>query len=183
MTFDYPGYDLKFIQKQPCKDGPATEFTLVYKFFSPLTRYSYILRAEYHRDEVFAVKFYCAKDKHSLYKYSKIVNRGDLGNIIMTCVKVIPLLLKTYPQASFGFGAARTIDSKSNRVESYENNQRFRLYRGIAELKFGVITFAHFEYELISCYLLINRNCKSIALKERAVVKMFSDTYQDLPSI
>lgn len=180
MTFDYPGYELNFIQKEPCRDGSAHKFTLVYKFFSPVTRYFYILRADYHEGDVFAIKFYCKKDRHSLFKYSKIVNRGDLGNIIITCFKVVPLLLKSYPSASFGFAAARSIDEKTKKVEFYTKNQRFEIYRYISPLKFGMITFAHFEYEAISSYILVNRSCPDIDAKEREIVNMLSDTYNTL---
>lgn len=101
----------------------------------------------------------------------------------MTCVKVVPMLLLTYSKASFGFGAARTYGSITNRVESYENNQRFRLYKKLPALKFGEVTYAHFKYERISCYLLVNRSCNSIDIKERTVVQMFSNPYRGLPDI
>lgn len=183
MTFDYQGYDLQFIQKQPCKDDSAHLFTLVFKFYSPVTKYVYILHADYHEGNVFAIKFYCQKDRHSVYKYSKIVNRGDLGNILITCAKVVPILLKNYPAASFGFAGARTIDMKSKKVESFSNNQRFRTYKYLIALKFGTKTFAHYEYEAISSYLLVNRDYNDVDTTERELVKMFSETYMNLPDI
>lgn len=183
MTFDYPGYELKFIQRQPCNDRTAHLYTLVFKFFSPLTKYLYILRADYHLSDTFAIKFYCKKDRHSDYKYSKIVNRGDIGNILITCAKVVPILLKDYPTASFGFAGARTIDSKSKKVENYNNNQRFRTYKYLIALKFGTQIFAHYEYEAISSYLLVNKFHDNIENMEREIVKMFSETYETLPDI
>ena len=161
MTFDYPGYELTFIQKRPCKDKSAHQFTLIYKFYSPVTKFFYVLRAEYHSEDVFAIKFYCKKDKSSDFKYSKIVNRGDTGNILVTCAKAVPLLLIDYPTASFGFGAARSVDKKNNTVEPYVSNQRFGIYRKVAAEKFGSTTFEHIEYEKISCYLLINKSIPS----------------------
>lgn len=183
MTFDYSGYELKFIQKQPCRDQSFHLFTLIYKFFSPVTKYHYILRAEYHEGDVFAIKFYCKKDKRSDFKYSKIINRGDIGNILITSAKVIPLLLSDYPTASFGLSGARSIDFQTLKVEDYNNNQRFRIYKHIIALKFGTITFAHYEYEKISSYLLINKNCDNVQKKEKELVKMFSLTYHNLPDI
>jgi hypothetical protein len=144
LTFDYPGYELQFIVKQPCKDSTAHLFTLVYKFYSPITKYFYILNADYHREDVFAIKFYCKKGRHSDYKYSKIVNKGDVGNILITCSKVVPRLLKDYPTASFGFGAARSVDRRNNTIESYIANQRFMVYTKLVAHKFGNITFTHF---------------------------------------
>ena len=183
MIFDYPGYPLKFIQKEPCKDNSAHLYTLIYKFFSPITKFHYILRAEYHEEHVFAVKFYCVKDKHSEYKYSKIVNKGDLGNILMTCIKVVPLLLSEYPTVSFGFAGSRSVDFRSKKVEGYINNQRFRIYKDIVALKFGTKTFTHYEYEKISAYLLVNKKSENVIEKQEAIVKMFSQTYNNLPDV
>ena len=86
MTFDYPGYSLKFVQKRPCKDGTAHLFTLIYKFYSPITRYIYIFHADFHEENVFALKFYAKKDRHSDYKYSKLTNKGDVANILITAL-------------------------------------------------------------------------------------------------
>lgn len=182
MNFNFPGYDLKFIQKTNCKDKSPHLFTIVYKFYSPVTKHSYIINADYHEENVFAIKFYCSKDKRSVYKYNKIVNKGDLGNILITCAKVVPVLLKSYPTASFGFCGARSIDFKSRKVENYINNQRFRIYKRIVSIKFGTVTFTHYEYEQISSYLLIN-NSNEVALQEEKIRKMFSTTYHNLPDL
>lgn len=182
MNFNYPGYNLNFIQKSNCKDKSSHLFTIVYKFYSPITKYNYIINADYHLEDVFAIKFYCTKDKRSDYKYNKIVNKGDLGNIFITCAKVIPLLLQSYPTASFGFCGARSVDFKSKKVENYTNNQRFRIYKNIVSIKFGVKTFTHYEYEQISSYLLINNNC-NVIVNEKRIKKMFSSTYNNLPDL
>jgi hypothetical protein len=184
LTFDYPGYSLKFVQKKPCNDNSAHLFTLIYKFYSPVTRYHYILHADYYEENVFALKFYAKKDKHSDYKYSRLTNKGDLGNILITCLKAIPLILQDYPDVSFGFIGSRTIDQASRTVEDFQNNQRFRVYRRIVEQKIGFQTFAHFVYEAVSGYLLINKtHHHDIESREKAITKMFSDTYQDLPDL
>jgi hypothetical protein len=182
LNFNYPGYNLKFIQKSNCKDKSAHLFTIVYKFFSPITKYNYIINADYHEEDVFAIKFYCAKDKRSDYKYNKIVNKGDLGNIFISCAKVVPLLLLDYPNASFGFCGARTVDFKSKKVENYINNQRFRIYKNIVSMKFGTMTFTHYEYEQISSYLLIN-NKSNVIISEKNIKKMFSSNYNNLPDL
>jgi hypothetical protein len=167
-------------KKEPVKTA-ARLFSFIYKFYSPVTKYFYILHADYHEGDFFAVKFYCKKDRHSDFKYSKIINKGDVGNILMTCVKVIPLLLNDYPEASFGFIGSRTVDEISRKVESFINNQRFRIYRQLIPLKFGQKTFAHFEQ--ISGYLLINRRCDDIKRKEKELIRMLAATYNNLPDI
>lgn len=179
MTFDYPGYDLKFIQKEPCNDTTAHEYTLVYKFFSTVTRLHYIVRADYHKGDVFAIKFYCKQHRRSERKYNIITNKGDLGNILVTCAKVIPLLLESYPSASIGFSGARTID-RQKRAEGYYNNQRYKIYKRLIPMKIGRATFEHVAYDRISSYLLINRNSVDILQKEKELKEMFIDTYTDL---
>lgn len=182
MTFDYPGYPLNFIQKTNCNDLSAHLFTLVFKFYSPVTKYYYIINADYHKEDVFAIKFYCVKDKRSPFKYNKIVNKGDIGNIFITCAKIVPLLLQEYPTSSFGFCGARSVDFKSKKVENYTNNQRFRIYKKIVSLKFGTKTFTHYEYEKISSYLLINNN-SNVVLSEKRIKRMFRLTYNNLPDL
>ncbi len=183
MTFDYAGYELKFVQQERCKDGSSHQFTRIYKFYSSVTKYYYVLRAEYHEEAVFSIKFYCKKDRKSEFKYSKIINRGDVGNILITCVKAIPILLKDFPDASFGFIGARTLDSTSRKVEFYNNNQRFRVYKNVIAQKIGTLTFEHIEYPEISGYLLINRVTSDLAVKEIAIKRMFAATYNNLGDI
>jgi hypothetical protein len=180
VSFDSPGYELKYVHKQPNNYGDAHLFTLVFKFYSDKTKYNYVLRADYHSGDVFALKFYCKKDKKSEFKYSKLVNKKDVSNILITCLKAVPILLESYPTASFGFIGSRIIDVKSKKVENYSNTQRFRTYKKLIAEKIGTETFLHVEYEQISGYLLVNRACDDLESKERALVKMFADTYNDL---
>jgi hypothetical protein len=183
LNFDYPGYDLKLVQTKPCNDGSAHLFSSIYKFYSPVTKLIYILTAEYHREDVFAIKFYAKKHRASDYKYSRIINKGDCGNILITCAKAVPMLLQDFPTASFGFIGSRTVDIRSKRVEHIEENQRFLCYRYIVQKKFGDQTFVHYEYPAISGYLLLNRACDDIEEKEQRIGLMFSETYQYVPDI
>lgn len=180
MIFNSAGYTLRFIQKQTCKDNSDHLFTLIYKFRSPVTGYAYILRAEYHQEHVFAIKFYAQQDSHSDYKYSRIINKGDVYNILITCLSCIKLILKEYPDASFGFIGARSIDFISGRAEGYENTQRFRVYSNIVESTIGGQTFEHFLYEPVSGYLLINKAAKEVSHKEVLIRQMFTRTYNNI---
>jgi hypothetical protein len=183
LNFDHQGYPLTFVQKRLCRDNSAHLFTLIYKFYSPATKYTYILHADYHEENVFALKFYAKKDRHSDYKYSILTNKGDIGNILITCLKVIPIILYDYPTAFFGFIGSRTFDKASNTVENLENNQRFRVYKHIVQLKIGSVQFRHFIYEDISGYLLINMAAGSPQVNEKIITRMFSDTYENLPDL
>ena len=183
MNFDYSGYDLKFIQCDKCKDGSKHLYTKIYKFYSPKTHYFYIVRAEYHELDVYAIKFYCKRFRHSDLKYSKIVNKGDIGNIIITCLKVIPTLLQEQPTVSFAFVGARTLDTKSSKVESYIKTQRFRVYKYIVAKNIGTQIFTHYTNEEVSSYLLINNQVKNTSVKKKEIENMFKETYDDLYNI
>ena len=180
MTFDYPGYPLNFIQRQRVADSTAHQATYIYKFHSPVTGYHYIVRAEWHAGDIFAVKFYCKKDRKSEFKYAKIVNRGDIGNIIMSCAKVIPLLLQQFPAASFAFAASRSVDRHNQLMEVAEQTQRYKLYCYMIPVKFGTQTFEHITYDEISSYVLYNRH--SPATLEH-MEQMFRDTYPTLQQL
>ncbi|MBO9570832.1 MAG: hypothetical protein J7497_01270 [Chitinophagaceae bacterium] len=177
MTFDFQGYPLTFIQKQRCKDGTAHLATFIYKFYSPVTKYHYIVRAEQHENNVFAIKFYCKKDRKSDFKYAKIINRGDLGNIIMSCAHVIPLLLQQFANASFAFAAARSVDFRNKLIENIECTQRYKLYAYMIPVKFGELTFEHIAYEKTSCYILRNKQSPATI---NEIENLFKATYPSL---
>ena len=126
MIIKSKGYELSFVQKKNIRESNHI-FTFIYKFYSPHTKLHYVVNADYHNEDVFAIKFYAKIHKKSDYKYSKISNKGDLINILLTAAKVIPILHKEYLTASFAFSGARSIDIDSQKVENYQLNQRFRI--------------------------------------------------------
>jgi len=177
LTFDsYEGYELQFVQQRNCNDSTAHLFTLIYKFRSPVTRMTYIIHADYHEEELFNIKFYPKCYRKSAYRYNRITNKGDFGNILVSCTRLIPLLLADYPCASFGFIGARTIEKYSAGSEPAGNTQRFKAYKYFISKKIGNKTFEHFEYPVISAYLLVNKK-HNVEHRERAIVKMFLATY------
>lgn len=183
MIVQSEGYELTFVQKRPCKDKSKHLFTLIYKFKSPKTGLVYVVLADYHEEHVFAIKFYAKRHRKSDFKYSKIINRGDLSNILVTNASLIPQLLENYPGCSFGFIGSRTFDKKSGKVEQYQFTQRYRIYKEFVRQLIGDETFVHYQYNEFSAYLLINRKHKDIVKAERAIAKMFTETYNNLPDI
>ena len=183
MIITSKGYEVKFIQKQPSNDKSDHEFTLVFKFKSLKNKWNYIIRAEYPKGNIFAVKFYTQQHSKSDFKYSKITNKFDVINILVTTSKIIPIILIDYPHASFGFAGARIIDENSMKVENYDLNQRFRVYRNFVTSIIGSKTFTHYEYPKVSAYLLVNNFNANIRVKEQELVNMFRINYMDLPDI
>jgi hypothetical protein len=182
LEFNHQGYELKFIQKKTIKDDSDHLLSYIYKFYSPVTNLNYVLLADCHKHDFFAIKFYPKCYKKTDKKYSLITNKGDLGNVLISCLNVIPILLKEHPVASFGFAGARSIDKKSKTVEPLESNQRYNTYTYIAQRRIGNKTFQHFEYPEISGYMLINRACPlGVEHKEEIIQKMLRETYNELP--
>ena len=90
-------FRLYFVQKESPKERDPFDFALIYKFYTNPTetcqRLKYIVRAEAY-DDVFAIKFYAARDKNLDYRYNRIVKahdyKGTLG-IFLTCASLVPL--------------------------------------------------------------------------------------------
>lgn len=84
MLDSIQGYPINFIQKASPRKNDAFDFCRVYSFYTEPTlqcqRLKYIIRAEAHED-VFAIKFYAARDKNLDDKYNRVA------------VSVIPLTI------------------------------------------------------------------------------------------
>lgn len=148
----------------------------------------YVIRAEYHTENVYAIKFYCKKDKRSDHKYNKIINKNKFTTVIKifeTCLFLIPELLNQFHNCSFIIYSSRTIDFSNPKklTENLYENQRFRVYSKFIQDRIGNKTFTHIEYPSISSYLLINNNEKDIQSKELLIKEMLERTYINLPDV
>ena len=141
-----------------------------------------MLLADCHNHDFFSIKFYPKHYRKTDKKYSLITNKGDIGNVLITCLSVIPLLLLQHPTGSFGFAGARTYDRASKTVEQLEINQRYNTYTYIAQRKIGTQTFEHFKYPDISGYMLVNKSCAlNVNEQEKLIREMLGRTYNELP--
>lgn len=173
-------FQLRFIQKASPKKRDAFDFSLIYKFYTDRTenyqRLKYIIRVESYED-VFAIKFYAARDRKLDNKYNRIVkahNYRSALRVFVTCASIIPSIIKKYPKASFVVNGAESMDMESDKVENKANNQRFRIYRTLALNLFGRETFEHIEYSNVSSYILVNRDgCKNVKEKADDIKDMF----------
>ena len=178
-------YDIHFIQKaSPTNSGDAFDFSYIYKFYTERTekyqRLKYIIRVEAIGD-VFAIKFYTARDKKLDNKYNRIIQAHSYSQtlrIFLTCANVVPLLLPNYPLASFVINGAQTMDKKSDKIENKVNNQRFRLYKYVAEQLFGNSIFQDYEFPEVSSYLIVNRSsCQDVELKKNEIKERLFNLY------
>lgn len=180
--FNSKEYKIIYVQKSSPLESDDFVLAEIYKFFSVDEQgkndFKYIIRAELHEHNVFAVKFYAARDRKLETKYNRLTNRGDAIKVIISCASILPLLLIKYPDASFAFNSSRTIDMYSDKIEGHLNNQRFRIYRHVTDGMVGRNTFEHYEFPEISSYLLVNRkSCLDPDASKETIRDMFINTY------
>lgn len=171
-------YHIYFIQKASPVEGDAFDFALIYKFYTERTdnyqRLKYIVRVEVTAENIFAVKFYAARDKKLDNKYSRIIKAhgySETLRIFVTCAYIVPLILKMNPTASFVINGAQSLDLQSDKIEGPSNNQRFRLYRNVAVRLFGRTNFEHYEFVEVSSYLLVNKKGGAHVEEEKNRIK------------
>lgn len=181
--FDSEPYELKHIQKSSPKASDDFVFVEIFKFFTK-NKLKYVIRAEMHEHNVFAVKYYASKHKLLEDKYNRLTNDYDANRIIITCASVLIKLLKGYPTASFAFNGSRTVDTVRDKIENLNNNQRFRIYSYVTDAMVGRETFEHYSFEGVSSYLLVNKKHYQDTEQGKDIIKnMFTTTYQFSSSI
>lgn len=175
-------FDIQFIQKASPNTGDAFDFALIYKFFTDRTELSqslkYILRVEVF-DDLYAVKFYAARDRKLDNKYNRLLKVHTYRSAIrlfFTCASLVSSLHVENPSVSFVINGAESHDLISGKQESIESNQRFRIYRSVALKLFGSDTFVHYQCPEASSYMLININKNSDTdEKFEEIKRMFID--------
>ena len=173
-------YPLYFVQKASPGEGDAFDFAYIYKFYADGTnmyqRLKYIMRVEVYED-VFAIKFYAARDRKLDNKYNRILRAHSYQGtiqIFLTCADVVILLYAKYPKASFVVQGASSQDFKSNKQEDNRRTQRYRIYSRMAYTLFTQDKFFHVDEENSSVYMLINRcDCPDVEQKAERIKKMF----------
>lgn len=173
-------YNLYFIQKASPGEGDAFDYALIYKFYTERTeeyqRLKYIIRIEVFED-VFALKFYAARDRKMEDKYNRIIkahNYSGVMRIFLTCAFLILKLHEEFPTYSFVINGAESNDLEGNKVEGKNSTQRFRIYRIFALQVFGREKFEHYQYPSVSSYMLVNRNGdEDIESKAERIKDMF----------
>lgn len=160
------------------------ELTHIFSFFAYSKKYKcffkYIIRAEKYQD-CFAIKYYCARSKHSDYKYSRVLNlfsATETKRIMETCASVIPIILNIYPDVSFVFNGSRTQDL-GNYVENPFRTQRYRIYIELVRRLFGneVFDIRYFD-DSSSCIFVNRRNNPDTQTAARRIFNTFSEIYQ-----
>ncbi|MDR2969554.1 MAG: hypothetical protein LBV32_08130 [Tannerellaceae bacterium] len=175
--------EIKFVQKSSPIKGDDFLYALIFKFFTT-KKLKYIIRAEYFKNEVYAIKYYVARDRRRDDKFYRLTNEFNAAEVFVTCASILPVILKCNPAASFCFNATRSREDKKDRIESMYRNQRFRLYMEVILRFIGVETFDHYSFEEVSSYLLINKlACSDTEGRKDKIREMFLDIFDFHESI
>lgn len=149
----------------------------IYKFFTERTdagqSLKYIIRVEQH-DNAFALKFYAARDRKNENKYHRTINAHDYRGtlrLLVTCLEIVPEILKMYPHASFVVNGANSRDLRTRTEEDMRNNQRFRIYKELTLRKISNNLFEHFYFDEASSYMLVNRKSANDMVAEAKRLK------------
>jgi hypothetical protein len=180
--FDRPGYHCNLLTKKPPDDGSKFPISYIYSFKSTKNNLKYIIIADYHDNDIFAIKFFPRNHKFNKNKYKIITNDGDVINILKTCVDLMILLFNKYPSVSFCFMGEPIYDEISKKQENHNYNTRYRIYSNMISRLISVDKFEHIAFNDLSGYFLINKRHNDISKYEDIVKTMFFDMYPDLIS-
>lgn len=129
---------------------------------------------------MFAIKFYLKAHRHSPDKYNLLTEEGDAPGVIRTVIDIAVGIYRENTKASFGFIG---VTKKADKTESSTSNtQRFRIYRYIIKNFFGGETWAHYEAESQSAYLMFNKTQGSEEAVDR-IFRMFREVYDEFRDI
>lgn len=177
MIIRTPGYPVKFIQRKKHQNASGHISTYIFSFLSFTNKLKYVVHVEEYDEQLCAIKFYPKCLRKSAFKYNKIINKGDVINVLMSVASVIPHLLRENTKFSFGFVGSRSVNTMNNYTEHFIANKRYRIYSELIKQVIGDRTFVHIEYEQISGYLLLNKAAGDIDDKENKIKKMLNNIY------
>ncbi len=140
----------------------------------------YLVEVEVYRYNVFIIKYFLKKHKHSSLKYNILTNENRCSKVVSTCIRIMLQIHDKNPLASYGFLGANTVKSETGYSEPKRITKRFLVYRRAMYALFGTETFTHFMDLEHSAYLMISNQDDSVDnIKEKAKM-MFEDIFPEL---
>lgn len=118
-------------------------------------------------------------------KYNVILNYYEWGGVLRTIMEICISILQRDSLASFAFIGSHKHSSNPSKSETkgYAKNQRFRVYKMLAETFFGTDTFKQSYSEKTNAYLLTNKRNQNFEELTEDIINMFVSYYQDLDEI
>lgn len=141
----------------------------------------YLVRIHRYSYNAYVVKFHLRDHKKDSKKYHRILNYFESQGVLRTVIEICIKVLGDNPKASFAFIGVPKISPQDGKSEpdTMPKNQRFRVYKKLAETFLGTVQFDHIEAEEMNAYLLINRSDDSVEDLPGTIKRMFIDVYQD----
>lgn len=155
----------------------------VFSFFAESKKYNclfkYIVRVEKFQD-CYAIKYYCTRNKHSEYKYSRVLNffsAMEVKRIMSVAASVIPKILAVDACASFAFNGSRTYD-RADYIEKPQSTQRYRIYQEIVRRLFGDQVFEIIHFDDSSSCIFVNKHANSdVEAAKIRIYNMFANIF------
>ena len=147
-------YEIQLLHRTYVKDEPV-ELREVYRFKTRFNRVYFII-VEIFEMNIYAIKFHLRIHKDLPNKYKIEINDGDAFRIFSTCIKMAEIILKSNPEASFGF-IGQNSDGESTHL-----TQRYRIYNQLAKRYFDPKKFNHHKDEINSIYFLENKKNRTV---------------------
>lgn len=150
-------YATTLIQTPQTNEPPYIKIREFLYRFKTASNHTYFILVEEYINQLFGIKFYAKNHRYSLNKYKLLTrnnNPQEVRSIFLTCLHIGSELSKKYPNHSFAFIGC----PKYNSNETYENNQRFRLYRRMVTTFISEDKFVSYQDKKYSTFLLINQS-------------------------
>lgn len=138
----------------------------------------YIVEIEKFERNIYIIQYYLKSHSDSDNRHSLIISKDSKNNktgaknfliVLNTIQDLMFSYLSRNNKASFGFIGAKSISyNKNNALNTkileilnedgtYNNTQRFRIYRNFIRRYFSTKVFKHIEFKSMSSYLLLNK--------------------------
>lgn len=163
-------FHFRYINSHKRVEGGQQIVTYNYSFRGK-TNKRYIVLAELHPHNIYAVKFYLQEHKSCAKKYQRLTSIGEGSRIITTLANIIKVLYAKDDTSSFAFYGMHS------EGEPKGETKRYRLYARILENLVSSVFFQHEKSAKNSAYLLLNRKYNDPDLLKK-VEAMFKELYE-----
>ena len=153
------------------KDGTIIE---IFSFRADLVNQTYIAEILHLAHKIYVIQFYLKNHRLSEQRFNSLLNEFNNRHsffVLNTLVNISMGIIKSDPQASFGFmgapirkEASRKNSENINPDNTVKNTKRYRTYALYVKRYYAPDLFAHIDYKDSSCYLL--KNTKNQKLTE-----------------
>lgn len=147
------GYPFTFTMNDKSEANELLLYTMQYRFRSAKSHHTYIVRVEKYLHHAYCLKFFDKAMMLSKDKFSLRSNTFEPRTIFYTLYHIMIDVLNKDRQASFFF-----IGAQDEKDEIGEATRRFRVYRKFVSSIIGENKFAHYKFNELSLYVLVNNN-------------------------